>query len=109
MEIEKSVDDKWLVMHISGRIDALSAPKLEAEAKTVIDQGNVWIAMDLSTVQYISSAGLRILLTTLKALNSKSGNLVLTNPAGNVREVLNIAGFSKIFTIAEKPGDLSNG
>ena len=106
MEIEKTVENKWVVMQVSGRIDALSAPELEAEANSVMDQGNIWVAMDLSNVQYISSAGLRILLTTLKALNGKKGNLALINPAKNVREVLTIAGFSKIFTIADSVGDI---
>jgi anti-anti-sigma factor len=108
MEIEKSVENKWLVMRVSGQIDALTAPKLEAETKTIMDQGNVWISMNLSSVHYISSAGLRILLTTLKAANGKNGNLVLISPAANVREVLDIAGFSKIFTIADRLDDLSD-
>ncbi len=76
-----------------GRIDAATAPSLENAL------GDREIVVDLSSVEYISSAGLRALLATLKRVKALGGNLVLCSLHPYVKEVFDITGFSRIFTI----------
>jgi len=108
MEINfKKIDDKWTVITISGRIDANTSAQVESTCRTQLDEGAVNLAIGLSDVSYMSSAGLRVLLATLKLIQAKSGKMALINPRKNVREVLDISGFSSIFTIVDDVGELS--
>ncbi len=84
-----------------GRIDAASAPVLEGELSRVIDEGNRRIVVNLSSVDYMSSAGLRVLLAAMKRLKKAEGNLVLCAMKPLVQEVFDLTGFSRIFAICE--------
>ena len=64
------------------------------------------LAIDLSGVEYMSSAGLRVLLVTYKALKAADGEIVLINPRENVSEVLELSGFTGIFKIVGNIGEL---
>ncbi|OPX72521.1 MAG: STAS domain protein [Methanoregulaceae archaeon PtaB.Bin152] len=85
----------------SGRIDGASAPVLEGELSRAIDEGNRRIVVNLSAVDYMSSAGLRVLLAAMKRLKKADGNLVLCAMKPFVQEVFDLTGFSRIFTICE--------
>lgn len=99
MQIEATNKGKWKLISISGRFDAQNAQKVDAEVKSLIEQGNKYIAIDLTEINYMSSAGLRILLSNRKLTKEKGGSLVLVNPQENVMEVLELSGFSNIFFI----------
>jgi anti-sigma B factor antagonist len=99
MKIQERREDKWQILEVTGRVDSLTAPQLDAAFKQLIDDGSRWLGIDLSGVEYLSSAGLRVLLATLKAVRAMAGDLQLYSPRDNVRSVLEISGFSDLFTI----------
>ena len=100
MHIEQQKQGKWSVLAITGRIDGQTAPQLEATLKSTIESGDSCIAADLSDVEYLSSAGLRVFLSTMKLLSGGSGQLCLLKPIDPVMEVLDISGFSSILQIS---------
>lgn len=95
MQINKKQDGGRLVIAPSGRVDTLTAPDLEA---AVVVDGIEELVFDLSDVDYISSAGLRVLLLTQKKMAGKAMKITNAKPA--VKEVFDITGFSDIFTFA---------
>ncbi len=97
MEIEKTVNGTALAVAIEGRIDTTTAPQLEKELRGSID-GVQDLALDFAGVEYISSAGLRVLLTAQKIMN-KQGKMVLRNVREAVMEVFEVTGFQDILTI----------
>lgn len=97
MEILKKVDDKKVVVKISGRLDTQTAPELEKEIITEPGACGELI-LDLSGLEYISSAGLRVILKAQKLMNTQ-GIMKLTGVNESVMEVLEITGFSDIVTI----------
>ena len=95
MEIKKIQSGKSLTLVPVGRVDTLTAPELEAAAVT--DEVEE-LVFDLAEVNYISSAGLRVLLATQKKMAGKSMKIANAQPA--VKEVFDITGFTDIFTFA---------
>ncbi len=99
MKIQERREGKWRIVEVAGRVDSLTAPQLDAAFKQLVDDGGSWLKLDLSGVEYLSSAGLRVLLATLRAVRALAGDLQLYSPRDNVRSVLEISGFSDLFTI----------
>jgi len=95
MEIQKLQEGAKLTLKPIGRVDTLTAPDLEA---AVVVDGVEELVFDLAEVDYISSAGLRVLLSAQKKMAAKSMKIANAKPA--VREVFDITGFSDIFTFA---------
>ena len=96
MEIKTKSEGDRLTIAVSGRVDTVTAPELEAglkfgDAKCVV--------LDLANVPYMSSSGLRLLLTAHKAMLGKGGELQIANVQPTVREVLDITGFSDILNL----------
>lgn len=97
MEIIKKGDGNNLTVEIQGRLDTVTAPELEvafAESLESIEN----LVLDFTNLEYISSAGLRVLLSTQKIM-SKQGNMTLKNVNDEVMDVLEITGFSSFLTI----------
>jgi anti-anti-sigma factor len=100
MEItEQATQGAWVVMAAVGRADAHTAAQFEAALANRIQAGAGNLAVDLSQVPFMSSAGLRGLLTALKLLQKKGGKMALVKPQENVMEVLEMSGFDGIFAI----------
>ncbi len=97
MEITKKNDGSSLTVAVSGRLDTTTAPQLEEELKDSLN-GVTELTMDFSELEYISSAGLRVLLSTQKVMN-KQGTMELTGVNETVMEVFEVTGFSDILTI----------
>ena len=97
MDIKKTKNDTTLTLAIQGRIDTTTAPQLEAELRSDID-GVTELYLDFTGVEYISSAGLRVLLYA-KKLMSRQGKMVLSHVNESVMEVFEVTGFSDILTI----------
>lgn len=92
METEKILEKKSLTIKVSGHVDATTAPTLEklvAEDANKVDH----IVFDFEKVEYISSAGLRVLLGTHKLMASKGGDFVLEKVQDDVRTILEMTGF----------------
>ena len=98
MTVNKNLDGTTLTVEIIGRLDTTTAPKLEAELKTSIDGINK-LVLDFAQLEYISSAGLRVLLKSQKTM-MKQGEMIIINASETVREVFELTGFMDILTLA---------
>ena len=99
MEISKNKNGSTLIVSPSGRLDTASAPKLEEELKASID-GVTELILDLSGLEYMSSAGLRILLSSQKTMD-KQGKMTVRNVNATIMDIFEITGFTDIFTLEE--------
>ena len=97
MTIQKEQNGKDLKLAVEGRLDTLTAPELEAELGREMP-GAETLTLDFSKLDYISSAGLRVLLAAHKAM-SRKGGMKVTNVNEIVNEVFEVTGFSDILTI----------
>lgn len=97
MEIKKNKEATNLNIALEGRLDTTTAPQLEAELKSSLE-GITNVVMDFEKLEYISSAGLRVLLSAQKVMN-KQGSMVLKNVNENVMDVFEVTGFIDILTI----------
>jgi anti-sigma B factor antagonist len=100
--------DNSSVVGVNGRVDSMSANQLGDALSNVIDDGHVKLVLDLSGVEYMSSAGLREIVTALKKVKRASGDLRLAQPSDRVREVLEMAGLDTIIRIFPTQGDAIN-
>ncbi len=97
MIITKNMDGETLTFTLEGRLDTTTSPQLEAELKQSVG-GVTELIFDFSRVEYISSAGLRVLLAAQKVMN-RQGSMKLTGVNENVLEVFEITGFIDILTL----------
>lgn len=97
MEINKTVENSVCNMSLVGRLDTTTAPMLEAQLKTSLDDIKELI-FDLKDLDYVSSAGLRVLLAAQKVMNAQ-GNMKVINVKPEIMEVFEITGFTDILTI----------
>ena len=97
MIIEKNVVDTTVVLKITGRLDTTTAPELAAVIDGCIS-GIKELVMECSELEYVSSAGLRVILKAQKLMNAQ-GNMKLTHVNETIMEVFDITGFAVILTI----------
>lgn len=97
MTIEKKFDNEELTVTLEGRLDTVTAPSLEEELKASLD-GIKKLVLDFQALEYISSAGLRVLLMAQKTMN-KQGSMVIRNVNETIAEVFEITGFADMLTI----------
>jgi anti-sigma B factor antagonist len=97
MQINKTIDNDSLTIALSGRLDTLTAPQLDAEIQGKLD-GVKSLVFDFKNLDYISSAGLRILLMAQKVMN-KQGSMVVKNASSEIKEIFEVTGFCDILTI----------
>ena len=96
MEISKNLNGETLTFALEGRLDTVTAPALENELKDIGDI--TLLIIDLEKLEYISSAGLRVMLMAQKLMSAK-GEMKVTNVCDAVREVFEITGFADILNI----------
>ncbi len=99
MEIFTRKEKDVSVVVVSGRMDAITAPDFENHLDSLISQGDRSFLINLSDLVYISSAGLRSILSSAKKLKSLSGEIVFVGLQGHVEEVFQISGFLSIFKV----------
>ncbi|MBR2943348.1 MAG: STAS domain-containing protein [Clostridia bacterium] len=97
MTIEKKLNGTELTIVLTGRMDTVTAPQLEAELKDCLNGVNS-LRFDFSALDYLSSAGLRVLLAVQKRMN-KQGSMTLCNVNETIAEIFEVTGFSDILTI----------
>lgn len=97
MEIKKTLNGNELLVAVEGRLDTTTAPQLEENVRSSID-GMKSLVFDFEKLEYISSAGLRVLLATQKIMN-KQGSMTIRNVNETVMEVFEVTGFVDILTI----------
>ncbi len=109
LTINENKQDKVVVLEIQGRLDAGSSPSLESKIVSLIDGGGKNFILDFSGLEYISSAGLRVLLVAAKKTKSVEGKLALAVLTEPVKEVFDIAGFTGIFAIYPSVDEAAKG
>ena len=97
MTIQKTQDGTALTLALEGRLDTTTAPELDSVVKSDLE-GITNLTMDLEKLEYLSSAGLRVLLSAQKIMN-KQGEMVVVNTNETIMEIFEITGFSDILTI----------
>lgn len=97
MDIQTKKEANAIVVTITGRLDAVTAPEYERQFNEMIASGETRFVVDFEKLEYISSAGLRALLATAKRLKGSGGQVCFANISGMVKEVFNISGFGTIF------------
>ncbi len=97
MDILKKQDGNSLLLTLQGRLDTTTAPQLEEVLQASLD-GVTELVLDFAALEYISSAGLRVILSAQKVM-SKQGSMKICHVNGDIMEVFEITGFSDILTI----------
>ena len=97
LNIIKNVNGNELKFILEGRLDTTTAPQLEEALNSALT-GVTTLKFDLEKLDYISSAGLRVLLSSQKTMN-KQGSMLISNVSPEVKEILDVTGFSDILTI----------
>lgn len=97
MVINKIAEGEKLTLALQGRLDTTTAPQLEAELKASVDDVKE-LTFDFAELEYISSAGLRVLLSAQKTM-TKQGSMVVKNVNADIMDVFELTGFADILTI----------
>lgn len=97
MNINKTKNDKELTLALTGRLDTITAPSLEAELKESLNDITA-LVFDFAGLEYLSSAGLRVVLLAQKIMN-KQGTMTIKNVNETIMDVFEVTGFSDILTI----------
>lgn len=97
MTIDRNVDGSKTNLKISGRLDTSTAPELESTINNCLS-GVEELVMDFEALEYVSSAGLRVILKTQKIMN-KQGSMKIINVNDTIMEVFDITGFADVLTI----------
>jgi anti-sigma B factor antagonist len=98
MTITKNLEGEKLTVALKGRLDTVTSPSLESELKTAPEVAKELI-IDCSNLEYVSSAGLRVLLAAFKKMDGKGGSMKIVNISELVHEVLEVTGFMDIITV----------
>lgn len=97
LDIEKEANGSQLTVKLNGRLDTITAPDLDQELKDSLAEVTD-LVLDFKDLEYISSAGLRVLLSAQKEMNKK-GSMELINVSEGVNEIFEVTGFIDILTI----------
>jgi anti-sigma B factor antagonist len=101
LELSAAEREGWLVLVAAGRVDSTTADELESALAPLVERRPARLALDLTAVDHVSSPGLRVLLTTLKAVSHHGGTLCLVGPNEHVRKVLHASGIARLFDIRD--------
>jgi anti-sigma B factor antagonist len=109
MQIIQTCIDNVPIVSVSGRIDATTSKDLESILNELVGQNRSVIVLDLDGVTYISSVGLRVLLATQKKVRTKKGGVRLVSLQPFVREVFEMTGFNRLFSIYSNQSEALGG
>jgi anti-sigma B factor antagonist len=101
VEISTKEMKRASLVTVSGRLDSATAPDFDKALQTLIQANRNQIVVDLKGVEYMSSAGIRALVSALKAAKAGGGDLCIAQPSTRARDVLELAGLTTIFAIHE--------
>jgi len=98
MQIEKEKQEKMLILKLSGRLETSTAPKLQEVVEKELEEVTE-LRLDMKNLEYVSSAGLRVLLAASKKMKAKNAVMTVYNVNEEVMEVFKITGFNEILSI----------
>jgi anti-sigma B factor antagonist len=99
MEITTRDYKRSSIIRITGRVDASNYAELESKLKHYIDNGQVNLVLEMDETDFISSAGVRVLISAQKTLKPRGGSLAIAQPSARVKEVLELAGLETVFAV----------
>ena len=99
MEVKILDQNGEKVVVIEGRVDTVTAPDLEMKVSQIWSTPAIKLVFDCEKLEYLSSSGLRIILSAHKQVTAKGGKFILRNLSREVRSVIDLTGFSRILTI----------
>ncbi len=100
MEITEERRENILILRVIGRLDSSTSKMMEERLLPIIDSGEGRLVIELSQLDYISSAGLRVFLLAAKRMGNTNGRMILCSLKNAVKQVFDIAGFSTFLTLA---------
>ncbi len=100
MEITEERRENILILRVIGRLDASTSKTMEERLLSIIDSGEGRLVIELSQLDYISSAGLRVFLLAAKRMGNTNGRMILCSLKNAVKQVFDIAGLSTFLTLA---------
>jgi anti-anti-sigma factor len=109
MEIHMNKERGAVIVSVKGRMDAITSVDFEKSLSVLISKGESHFLIDLSELDYISSAGLRAILKISRLLKTQNGKILFAGLQDLVREVFKISGFDTIFQICETVEEALNG
>lgn len=101
MEVTQTHIDHAAILHLTGRMDASTSASVEQVIQSVLSEGKKNIVLECGALSYISSAGLRVVLSAAKKTKAAGGKLALSSLTSDVKQVFEISGFSSILPIYE--------
>lgn len=99
MDVSTNSYKRCSLVTVVGRVDSNTAPRFEEALKNVLEEGQHNMVLDLNGVEFMSSAGLRGMVSSLKACKAGGGSLVVANPSNRVVEVMQLAGLTSLFNV----------
>jgi len=106
LRLEVSEFGGWSVLHVGGEVDVATAPRLRERLIDMIGKDHLTIAVDLTSVDFIDSTGLGVLIGAVKRLRTRGGDLVLVRGDTRVSRVFEITGLDQVFTMVDTTDDL---
>jgi anti-sigma B factor antagonist len=106
MDITFAEKDDWTIVTVEGRMDTVSAPDFESKVQERIAEGAKRLVVDLSRLEYISSAGLRCILVAGKSSTATGGRLCCCGLQGVVKKVFDVSGFTSLFPVYDSLEDV---
>lgn len=101
MEINKAISNQNVIITLKGRLDTMTAPQLDDEAKNIDFDEVETVTLNLKDLEYISSSGLRVILALYKNLKSKGGNLKIVNVSNTIMELFSMTGMADYLDIEQ--------
>ena len=105
MELKSTREGTNLIVDVEGRVDGTNAMDFQAALEGAIEQSDLGVVMDMGQLQYISSAGLRVILLVAKSLQKQNAKLMGCSLSESVREIFAISGFDKIVPVHDSRAD----
>ncbi len=96
LELSEREEQGWSVLAVKGRLDSVTAERFSAQCATWLDAGRANVVLDLSGLEYVSSAGLSSILGAAKRVQARSGRLAVAGLKGLVKEIFAISGFETV-------------
>lgn len=105
MDIQTTKEKDTTIVKVKGRIDAVTAPEFEKRLAELMAEGEKIFVLNFVGLEYISSAGLRSILTAAKQLKVKEGKLLFAELQGSVKDVFKISGFVSLFKVYDSEAE----
>ncbi len=106
LTIKEEIKSPWILIHLGGKLDVVTSPQLDEILYKCFQDSRAGVALDFSNLNYLSSSGIRVLLTQHRKFAEQERKFVLTALPAHIKEIIRLAGFDKVFTIVEELNEI---